>query len=80
MDDLIDPLRALIAIGLTMLLALLRLDAQRFGTAEYFESVQDMERHQVRRRLTWYGLGIAHRRGDAVHPSRRVTGPVPRVG
>ena len=59
MDDLIEPLRALIAVGLTMLLALLRLDAQRFGTAEYFESVQDMERHKVRRRLTWYGLGVA---------------------
>ena len=38
MDDFILLSRSLIAVGLTLLLALLRLDAERFGTAEYYES------------------------------------------
>lgn len=59
MDDLIEPLRILIALGLTMLLAMLRLDSERFGTAEYYESERDGERPRIRRRLGWYGLGVA---------------------
>ena len=58
MEDLIGPLRALIVIGLTMLLAMLRLDAERFGTAEYYEATRDGERPRLRRRLAWYGLGV----------------------
>jgi hypothetical protein len=57
-DEFIDPLRALIAIGLAGLLAMLRLDAERFGTAEYYEATRDGERPTVRRRLAWYGLGF----------------------
>jgi membrane protease YdiL (CAAX protease family) len=38
---------------------LLRLDAERFGTAEYYETTRDGERPRVRRRLAWYGLGVA---------------------
>ena len=57
MDDLIDISRGLIVIGLTLLLAMLRLDAERFGTAEYYETTRDGERPRVRRRLAWYGLG-----------------------
>ena len=35
MDDFIILSRSLIAVGLTLLLAMLRVDAERFGTAEY---------------------------------------------
>ncbi len=58
MDDLILLSRALIAVGLTLLLALLRLDAERFGTAEYYEATGAGERPRLRRRLAWYGLGF----------------------
>jgi len=58
MDDFILLSRSLIALGLTLLLALLRLDAQRFGTAEYYEVTGAGERPRVRRRLAWYGLGL----------------------
>jgi hypothetical protein len=58
MDDFILTSRALIAVGLTLLLALLRLDAERFGTAEYYEIDGAGERPRLRRRLAWYGLGF----------------------
>ena len=38
---------------------MLRLDAERFGTAEYYEATQDGERPRARRRLAWYGIGVA---------------------
>jgi hypothetical protein len=56
-DELFDLSRGLIVVGLTLLLVLLRLDAERFGTAEYYESTRDGERPRFRRRLAWYGLG-----------------------
>jgi hypothetical protein len=56
-DELFDISRGLIVVGLTMLLAMLRLDAERFGTAEYYETTRDGERPRVRRRLAYYGLG-----------------------
>lgn len=59
MEDFIDPLRGLIAIGLAGLLAMLRLEAERFGTAEYYEATRDGERPRAKRRLAWYGLGFA---------------------
>ena len=37
---------------------MLRLDAERFGVAEYYETTRDGERPRVRRRLAWYGLGL----------------------
>jgi membrane protease YdiL (CAAX protease family) len=58
-EDFIDPLRGLIAIGLAGLLAMLRLEAERFGTAEYYEATRDGERPRAKRRLAWYGLGFA---------------------
>lgn len=58
MEDFVDPLRVLIAVGLAMLLAMLRLDAERFGTAEYYEATGSGERPRARRRFGWYGLGI----------------------
>ncbi len=58
MDEFVDLARVLIAIGLAMLLAMLRLDAERFGTAEYYEATRDGERPRIRRRLGWYGMGV----------------------
>src|SRR5258705_4695963 len=57
MEDLVGPLRALVVIGLTLLLLMLRLDAERFGTAEYYEATRDGERPRVRRRVAWYAMG-----------------------
>ena len=54
---LIENLRGLVAVGLALLLVMLRLDAERFGTAEYDEATRDGERPRVRRRLAWYALG-----------------------
>jgi membrane protease YdiL (CAAX protease family) len=51
--------RSLITLGLALLLIMLRLDAEKFGTAEYYEATRDGERPHVRRRLAWYGLGFA---------------------
>jgi CAAX prenyl protease-like protein len=71
-DDFILLSRSLIAIGLALLLVLLRLDAEKFGTAEYYEVTGAGERPRIRRRLAWYGLGF----GIAVmiltiHPAAR---------
>lgn len=51
-----DPLRILIALGLTGLLIMLRLEAQRFGTAEYDEPTDGRPPSLVRR-LAWYIVG-----------------------
>ncbi|HYN68931.1 MAG TPA: CPBP family intramembrane glutamic endopeptidase [Candidatus Eisenbacteria bacterium] len=52
-----QTLRVLIALGLTLLLVLLRLDAQRFGAAEYDEPVGGRPQSVIRR-LAWYGIGV----------------------
>jgi membrane protease YdiL (CAAX protease family) len=57
-DEFVEPLRVLISVGLAMLLAMLRLDAERFGTAEYYEATAAGERPGIRRRLSWYALGV----------------------
>ena len=70
MDGLVDISRGLIVIGLMLLLVLLRLDAERFGTAEYYETTRDGERPRIRRRVAWYGLGAALVVAIAyIHPS-----------
>jgi len=58
-EALFDISRGLIVVGLTMLLAMLRLDAERFGTAEYYEPTGEGERQRprLRRRLGWYAVG-----------------------
>lgn len=53
-----EGLRALVAFGITLLLVMLRLDAERFGTAEYDEPVGGHP-PSILRRLAWYGVGIA---------------------
>ena len=70
MDDLVPLLRSLVALGLTLLMAMLRLDAEKFGTAEYYEATRDGERPLVRRRLAWYGMGVVGAIGLLyIHPS-----------
>jgi hypothetical protein len=58
MDVFATLARSLIAIGLTFLLIMLRLDAEKFGTAEYYEATADGQAPRVRRRIAWYALGI----------------------
>ena len=50
-------IRVLIGLGLTLLLVMLRLEAERFGTAEYDEPVRG-RRPSILRRLAWYILGV----------------------
>jgi Type II CAAX prenyl endopeptidase Rce1-like len=50
-------LRILVGLGLTLLLVMLRLEAERFGAAEYDEPVRG-RRLSILRRITWYILGV----------------------
>ena len=51
-------------------MVMLRLDAEKFGTAEYYEATRDGERPLVRRRLAWYGMGVVAAIGLLyIHPS-----------
>jgi CAAX amino terminal protease family. len=69
-EEFIPLLRSLVAVGLTLLLAMLRLNAEEFGTAEYYETTRDGERPLVSHRLAWYGLGVAGAIGLLyIHPS-----------
>ena len=73
MDEFITLARSLISVGLALLLVMLRLDAERFGTAEYYEATRDGERPRIRRRLAWYGLGFGLAVGILyIHPSPQV--------
>jgi hypothetical protein len=58
-DEFVILARSLISIGLLLLLVMLRLDAEKFGTAEYYEATRDGERPKLRRRIAWYGMGFA---------------------
>jgi len=70
MEEFVVLARSLISVGLALLLVMLRLDAERFGTAEYYEATRDGERPRIRRRLGWYGLGFALAVGILyIHPS-----------
>jgi hypothetical protein len=72
-DEFLDPLRSLIAVGLTLLLVMLRLEAAHFSAAEYDEST-DGKPPSFRRRIAWYALGIGLIVGIVlVHPSPRET-------
>ena len=51
MDDLIVTFRTLATVGFVLLLVLLRLDAERFGTAEYDERSRDGAPPSLRGRL-----------------------------
>jgi CAAX prenyl protease-like protein len=57
-EDFVILARSLISIGLLLLLIMLRFDAEKFGTAEYYEATSDGERPRFRRRIAWYGMGF----------------------
>jgi membrane protease YdiL (CAAX protease family) len=52
-----DQLRTLVAFALTLLLVMLRLEADRFGAAEYDEPVGGQPPSLIRR-LAWYAIGV----------------------
>jgi membrane protease YdiL (CAAX protease family) len=56
-DALPGDLRVLIGLALTGLLVMLRLEAERFGTAEYDEPFRG-RRQPLLRRLSWYLIGV----------------------
>ena len=69
MEAWLPTLRTLIAMGLALLLVMLRLEAERFSAAEYDEAT-DGRPPSFRRRIAWYGLGFALIAGIlVVHPS-----------
>ncbi|MEW6226175.1 MAG: CPBP family intramembrane glutamic endopeptidase [Chloroflexota bacterium] len=58
LPDIPDQILVLMALGLTGLLVLLRLDAERFSAAEYDDADRWGNPPSLRRRLAWYTLGI----------------------
>jgi hypothetical protein len=58
MDGFVETARVLIAFGFARMLIMLRLDSERFGTAEYYEATADGERPTIGRRVAWYLLGM----------------------
>lgn len=56
---LLDQLRVLLAIALAGLLLMLRLDARRFGGAEYGPGPDDSESGSVATRIAWPALAVA---------------------
>ena len=54
-----ETIRVLVVLGLTLLLVLLRLDADRFGAAEYDELDDFGDTPPILRRVAWYVTGIA---------------------
>ena len=57
-DRVPDLIRALMALGLTLLLVILRFDAERFNAAEYDDIDRWGRSPSLIRRLSWYLLGI----------------------
>lgn len=57
MDALLHQFETLIAIGLALLLVMLRLEAVRFNAAEYDDPVDGLA-PSFRRRVAWYAIGI----------------------
>ena len=58
MDELIRPFGLLIALAFTMFLVVLRLQAALFGVAEYADGGVDGRPTRLRRRLSWYLVGL----------------------
>lgn len=54
---MITDLRVLVGLGLTLLLVMLRVEASRFGAAEYAEPTGGY-RPSLLRRVAWYILGV----------------------
>ncbi len=58
-EDLVDPIRALMGLAITIFLVILRFEAEKFGAAEYDEPTRDGHRASFLRRLSWFLLGFA---------------------
>ncbi|MGH2513214.1 MAG: CPBP family glutamic-type intramembrane protease [Candidatus Limnocylindrales bacterium] len=58
MDELILPFGLLIVLAFTMLLVMLRFQAALFGVAEYADTGPDGRPTGLRRRLSWYLVGL----------------------
>jgi hypothetical protein len=70
-EDWLTTLRTLIAVGLALLLVMLRLEAARFSAAEYDDPI-DGRAPSIRRRGAWYAIGLLLVAGILlVHPSPR---------
>jgi hypothetical protein len=68
-DDWLTTLRSLIAVGLALLLVMLRLEAAQFSAAEYDDTI-DGRAPSIRRRVAWYAIGLVLVTGVlVVHPS-----------
>jgi len=64
-----EQLRILVGLGLTLLLVMLRGEANLFGTAEYDEPIDGRSRPLLRR-LAWYAIGLLGVAAlVAVHPN-----------
>lgn len=57
-DSVPEILRILIAVGLALLLVILRFDAERFSAAEYNDIDRWGRKPSVVRRFAWYILGV----------------------
>ena len=69
MDEWLTTLRTLIALGLALLLVMLRLEAASFSAAEYDDTI-DGRAPSVRRRVAWYAIGLVLVAGIfLVHPT-----------
>ncbi len=65
-----ETLRTLVAMALGLLLVLHRLEAERFGAAEYDEPARDGRRTSFLPRLAWYAIGLGLVVGIiAIHPA-----------
>jgi Type II CAAX prenyl endopeptidase Rce1-like len=53
----LPTIRTMIAVGLALLLVMLRLEASRFNAAEYDDPI-DGQAPSFRRRASWYAIGI----------------------
>jgi hypothetical protein len=68
-ESLVPTFRTLIAVGLALLLVMLRLEASRFNAAEYDDPI-DGRAPSFRRRVAWYAIGLVLVVGIfLVHPS-----------
>ena len=69
MEEWLPTIRTLIAVGLALLLVMLRLEAANFSAAEYDDPI-DGRAPSFRRRIAWYAIGILLVVGIyLVHPS-----------
>ena len=58
MEEWIDPIRTLVALAVAFFLVILRLEAEKFGAAEYDEPTRDGRRGSLLARLSWVVLGF----------------------